>query len=88
MTGTGRRALVTGGAGFVGSHLVDRLLADGYRVCIVDDLSTGSTSNVPGNAQFERVDICDAAPLRDVVVRFKPDVVFHAAAHKHVPLME
>ena len=78
------RALVTGGAGFVGSHLVDRLLADGYGVCVVDDLSTGSTSNLAANAQFERVDICDAAPLRDAVVRFKPDVVFHAAAQTDV----
>ena len=78
------RALVTGGAGFVGSHLVDRLLADGYGVCVVDDLSTGSTSNVAANAQFERVDIRDAAALRDATVRFKPDVVFHAAAQTDV----
>ena len=78
------RALVTGGAGFVGSHLVDRLLADGYGVCVVDNLSTGSTSNVAANAQFARIDICDAAPLRDAVVGFKPDVVFHAAAQTDV----
>ncbi|HEY3220984.1 MAG TPA: NAD-dependent epimerase/dehydratase family protein [Gemmatimonadales bacterium] len=83
MTDTGPRALVTGGAGFVGSHLVDRLLADGYRVCVVDDLSTGSTSNVAANAPFHRVDIC-AAALRDVVVTFRPEVVFHAAAQTDV----
>ena len=80
MTDSSARALVTGGAGFVGSHLVDRLLADGYRVCVVDDLSTGSTSNISTDAQFERVDITDAATLREVVARFKPEVVFHAAA--------
>jgi UDP-glucose 4-epimerase len=77
-------ALVTGGAGFVGSHLVDRLLADGHTVCVVDDLSTGSTSNVSPDAPFHRVDICDAAALRAVVVRFKPEVVFHAAAQTDV----
>ena len=76
--------LVTGGAGFVGSHLVDRLLADAHRVCVVDDLSTGSTSNVAPDAPFQRVDICDAAALRDVVARFKPEVVFHAAAQTDV----
>jgi len=75
---------VTGGAGFVGSHLVDRLLADGHRVCVVDDLSTGSTSNVAPDAPFQRVDVCDAAALRDVVARFKPQVVFHAAAQTDV----
>ncbi len=84
MTGTGARALVTGGAGFVGSHLVDRLLADGYGVCVLDDLSTGSTRNVSPNAEFHRVDICDAPPLHDVVTRFRPEVVFHAAAQTDV----
>jgi len=84
VTGTGPRALVTGGAGFVGSHLVDRLLADGYRVCVVDDLSTGATSNVSQNAEFHRVDICDATPLDDVFARFRPEVVFHAAAQTDV----
>jgi UDP-glucose 4-epimerase len=84
VTGRGPRALVTGGAGFVGSHLVDRLLADGYSVCVVDDLSTGSTNNVSPNAEFHRVDICDTTPLHDVIVRFRPDVVFHAAAQTDV----
>jgi UDP-glucose 4-epimerase len=80
VTEAGARALVTGGAGFVGSHLVDRLLADGHRVCVVDDLSTGSARNVSPKAEFQRVDISDAASLRDVVARFQPEVVFHAAA--------
>jgi len=78
------RALVTGGAGFIGSHLVDRLVADGQSVCVLDDLSTGSASNVPSQARFERVDICDWPSLRDVVAAFKPDAVFHAAAQTDV----
>ena len=78
------RALVTGGAGFIGSHLVDRLVADGQSVCVLDDLSTGSASNVPSQASFERVDICDWPSLRDVVAAFKPDAVFHAAAQTDV----
>ncbi len=84
MTDTGRRALVTGGAGFVGSHLVDRLLADGYHVGVIDDLSTGSPSNVSPKAEFHRVDICDNTPLHDTVARFRPEVVFHAAAQTDV----
>ncbi len=78
------RALVTGGAGFIGSHLVDRLLADGHSVSVIDDLSTGSSNNVPPHAQLHRVDIGDWNSLRDVVTAFRPDVVFHAAAQTDV----
>ena len=84
MTDSAPRALVTGGAGFIGSHLVDRLLADGRRVCVVDDLSTGSASNVPPEVRFQRVDICDPASLGEVFAAFRPDVVFHAAAQTDV----
>ncbi len=84
MTGEGSRALVTGGAGFIGSHIVDRLVASGHTVCVVDDLSTGSAGNIPAGPQFERVDICDPVALRGVFTRFKPEVVFHAAAQTDV----
>jgi len=84
VTGKDSRALVTGGAGFIGSHIVDRLVASGRTVCVVDDLSTGSAGNIPPGPQFERVDICDPAALRDVFTRFKPDVVFHMAAQTDV----
>jgi UDP-glucose 4-epimerase len=84
MSSDGTRALVTGGAGFIGSHIVDRLVAHGASVCVVDDLSTGSAGNIPQGAQFERVDICDPVALRDVFARFKPEVVFHTAAQTDV----
>ena len=76
--------MVTGGAGFIGSHLADRLLAEGYDVCVVDDLSTGTASNVPPGARLQRVDVCDPASLREAIVAFKPEVVFHAAAQTDV----
>ena len=84
MTDAGPRALVTGGAGFIGSHIVDRLLASGYSVCVVDDLSTGAAGNIPPGPQFQRVDICDLVALRDIVARFRPEIVFHAAAQTDV----
>jgi len=78
------RALVTGGAGFIGSHIVDRLLADGHAVCVVDNLSTGLAANIPKAATFKQLDICDAKPLHDAFTSFKPDVVFHLAAQMDV----
>ena len=78
------RALVTGGAGFIGSHLVDRLSAEGHRVCVVDDLSTGSDRNVTAEAPLHRVDISDGDALQEVVTGFRPEVVFHIAAQTDV----
>src|SRR6476619_17499 len=78
------RALVTGGAGFIGSHLVDRLLGDGQTVCVVDDLSTGLQRNVPSAAELRRVDITNRDALRDVVAGFRPEIVFHVAAQTDV----
>ena len=78
------RVLVTGGAGFIGSHIVDRLLAEGRTVCVVDDLSTGLAGNVPKGAAFHQIDICDAAALEPAFSTFKPEVVFHLAAQMDV----
>ena len=79
------RAIVTGGAGFVGSHLVDRLLAEGYAVLVVDDLSSGRPENVATGAELERLDIA-TDDLEPVFRRWRPRVVFHLAAQASVPL--
>lgn len=79
-------ALVTGGAGFIGSHLVDRLLADGHRVTVVDDLSTGALDNLEEAeaAAGDRlaVHVTDVATpaLADLVAADPPEVAFHLAA--------
>jgi len=82
------RALVTGGAGFIGSHLVDALLDRGDEVTVVDDLSTGRRANLEGalarGAGFDEVDIRDAGRLRNVLGSARPDIVFHLAAQMDV----
>lgn len=76
--------LVTGGAGFIGSHLVDALVARGDRVIVVDDLSTGHQTHVNPRAPFHRIDLRDAAALERVFVEEHPEVVSHHAAHADV----
>ncbi len=78
-----KTVLVTGGAGFIGSHLVDRLLADGHTVAIIDNLSTGKLKNLNHGAAFHHVDIASGA-LPDIFRRVQPDVVFHLAAQTSV----
>ena len=78
------RVLVTGGAGFIGSHLVDRLLADGHEVVAVDDLSSGSRDNLAASPQSDRfrlheLDIRDPALIR-LTAELRPEVVCHLAA--------
>jgi UDP-glucose 4-epimerase len=77
-------ALVAGGAGFIGSHLVDALLAEGRRVIVVDDLSTGDTGRLPDQAELEVLDIVNAAALERVVKATKPRAIFHVAAQSSV----
>ena len=79
----GSRALVTGGAGFIGSHMVDRLLEEGYRVIIVDDLSSGKLKNVNQRATFHHMSITQPS-LLEVFNLEKPDLVFHMAAQSSV----
>ncbi|WP_029008302.1 NAD-dependent epimerase/dehydratase family protein [Azospirillum halopraeferens] len=70
--------LVTGGCGFIGSHLADRLLADGHRVTILDDLSTGRLENKPAAARLVVGDVADAAAVREAADAV--DGIFHLAA--------
>ncbi len=77
-------AIVTGGAGFIGSHVADALLARGDRVTIVDDLSSGTRERVPAGAEFHRIDIRDAAALRTLASDLRPEAIFHLAAQADV----
>lgn len=77
------RILVTGGAGFIASHVSDRLLALGQRVAIVDNLSTGKRENLPAEAEFYEIDMRDKT-LEKVFEEEKPQVVIHHAAHANV----
>jgi UDP-glucose 4-epimerase len=79
-----RCAIVTGGAGFIGSHVVDALLADDWRVVVVDDLSTGDAARVPGAALLEVVDITERSALDAVIDAAGPAAVFHLAAQSSV----
>ncbi len=79
-----RSALVTGGAGFIGSHVVDALLGDGVNVTVVDDLSSGDARRVASGADFREVDIVDRAALDAVVDAAEPDAIFHLAAQSSV----
>lgn len=77
------RALVTGGAGFVGSHVVDALLARGDEVHVVDVLSTGRRENLAAGAELHELDIRDPV-LETLGAEIRPDVVFHLAAQADV----
>jgi len=74
-----RTYIVTGGAGFIGSRLAKRLLEDGHRVYILDDLSTGFERNIPAGAAFFKVDVNDVGLLRDLDLPQRVDALFHFA---------
>jgi len=73
------KILVTGGAGFIGSHLVDRLIKEGHKVVVIDNLSTGRKENVDPRAKFYKIDIQNPK-IAEVFKKEKPEVVFHYAA--------
>ncbi|QCS41539.1 NAD-dependent epimerase/dehydratase family protein [Natrinema versiforme] len=77
-----RRVLVTGGAGFIGSHLTERLLADGASVTVVDNLSNGDADRIPDKADFLEADLTEPDALDGHLEDI--DLVFHLAASKHV----
>jgi len=74
-----KRALVTGGAGFVGSYLVEALLSKGYQVIVVDNLSTGRRENIPDACRFYQIDI-ESPKLLQLFAKEKPNIVWHLAA--------
>ena len=77
------KALVTGGAGFIGSHIVDKLIDMGHHVAIVDNLTSGKKENINSKATFYENDICDES-LGDIFEKEKPNIVFHLAAQMDV----
>jgi UDP-glucose 4-epimerase len=77
------RILVTGGAGFIGSHVVEGYLAEGHEVAVIDNLSTGRRSNVPRGATLFEVDI-HARETERIFAEFRPEVVNHHAAQSSV----
>lgn len=75
-----KTVLVTGGAGFIGSHIVDLLTENNYKVVIVDDLSSGKEENINKKARFYKLNITDQKRLAEVFEQEKPDYVCHEAA--------
>jgi len=83
------RILITGGAGFIGSHIVDMCVRRGYEVCVVDNLSTGQRGNILDHIAkeeiiFHAVDICESQAVEKIFLEFRPEVVFHLAAQINV----
>ena len=76
--------LVTGGAGFIGSHIVDALLAAGHSVAVLDDLSSGSRDNLPAGVPLHVADIVDATAVARIVAAERPDAICHQAAQMSV----
>ena len=77
-------AIVTGGAGFIGSHVADALLARGDRVAVIDNLAGGRRDRLPADAEFHQIDIRDRDAMRRVFDQVRPQAVFHLAAQADV----
>lgn len=74
------RSLVTGGAGFIGSHVADLLIEKGHEVCIVDNLSSGKKENLNKNSEFYHIDLGDYSKVKELFLEKDFDVVYHLAA--------
>lgn len=78
------RILVTGGAGFIGSHIVDALIDRGHRVTVLDDLSSGQEENLNRRAKFIKGDVANQKKLESVFKRVEPEAIFHLAGQINV----
>lgn len=78
------KILVTGGAGFIGSHVAEAAIEAGHDVMVIDDLSSGRTENVPPNADFQPLDIRNRSAFRELALHFRPDAISHHAAQASV----
>jgi UDP-glucose 4-epimerase len=78
------RLLITGGAGFIGSHIAEKALAKGWVVAVVDNLASGRRENVPNGSEFFQIDIREQAAVDTVFAEFKPTAVSHQAAQASV----
>ncbi len=83
---SGKKVVVTGGAGFIGSHLVDKLVDEGAEVLILDNLSTGSKQNINPKAKFQRVNFVMPTTTDIAILEFRPDFVFHLGAWARMPM--
>lgn len=79
------KALVTGGAGFIGSHLQDKLIELGHDVAVLDNLRSGKKGNLNPKSSFLEADITDKNTIDKIFADFKPGAVFHLAAQNEVP---
>jgi len=75
----GIKCLITGGAGFIGSHVVDKLIQGGHSVCVIDNLSTGRKENLNSKAAFYKADV-SSPKIFKIFEKEKPEIVFHLAA--------
>lgn len=76
--------MVTGGAGYIGSHFVKCLISNNHKVCVVDNLSRGHRESVPSYAEFVETDLLNADALNQVINSFQPEAVVHFAAFAYV----
>lgn len=81
----GMKVLITGGAGFIGSHIQDKLIALGHKVAIVDSLRSGRKENLHPKSTFFKMDIRNKPGLERAFKKFAPEVIFHLAAQNEVP---
>lgn len=78
------KILVTGGAGYIGSHFVHYLVENNHQVSVIDNLSRGHIESIPSNVDFKKVDLLDFQKLKDAIASFSPQAVVHFAAYAYV----